>query len=320
MAQSEWIGKTDIFDRHPDDTAGQKKRVLAGFEHSGKPIKRRLGVTAPNALMEGRNEIIVFLSSFVVMNGFAQQSLFRGVEVHIADSVRIGRRGKNGNLEGIQNNARIPAGSGNQIIPRIGSQPAHVLSKSVSDVGQSALYNLSEVRFIEGFEYGNLCAGKKRPDDFEGRVLRRGAKQQDSPVFDMGEQRVLLCFVEPVDLIHEEPGSSLLPGKGLFCFIHGSPDFTRPGHYRRKINEMSLRLGGDYFGQGCFPASGWPPEDERMQVACLDKAIDNFSRPEQMALADKLTEVAGTQALRQGSKPARNLLRGFGEYIQLIHR
>src|SRR3990172_5686937 len=50
----------------------------------------------------------------------------------------------------------------------------------------------------EGIELKDHGAGRKRGHKREKRILRGSAYERQVPCFDMREQRVLLCLVEPV--------------------------------------------------------------------------------------------------------------------------
>jgi hypothetical protein len=63
---------------------------------------------------------------------------------------------------------------------------------------------------VERFEAEQRGATAQWGVHLEERVLGRGADERDEPVFDAGQQRVLLRLVEAVDLV-EEQDRALVP-------------------------------------------------------------------------------------------------------------
>ena len=76
----------------------------------------------------------------------------------------------------------------------------------------------------------DTAAGEQRRDDLEGRILRGRADQSDGAVLDVGQEGVLLGFVEAVDLIDEEDGAGAEAG-GLFGVDHDLLDLLDAGEH-----------------------------------------------------------------------------------------
>ena len=77
----------------------------------------------------------------------------------------------------------------------------------------------------------------------------------------MGEEGVLLGFVEAVDFVDEEDGADLeipiLAGVSDYSF-----DVFFAGCDGGDFDEVGLPVGGDDAGEGGFADAGWAPEDE----------------------------------------------------------
>ena len=71
---------------------------------------------------------------------------------------------------------------------------------------------------IKPVQHQHLGPGEKRTVQLEGWVFGRGANEDDRAILDIGQERVLLRFVEAVDLINEEKCATplLAPDTGLF--------------------------------------------------------------------------------------------------------
>ena len=61
-----------------------------------------------------------------------------------------------------------------------------------------------DVFFAEFFQNEDLASGKQSGIQLERRILRRRADQNDAAFFHIGEERVLLRFVEAVHLVDEQ--------------------------------------------------------------------------------------------------------------------
>ena len=65
----------------------------------------------------------------------------------------------------------------------------------------------------------------------------RRSDERDAAILDIGEKRILLCFVEAVDLVHKEnrPSSVVV---GSFSFAHDGLDFLDPRQYRTERDKV----------------------------------------------------------------------------------
>ena len=60
------IGEADVLDGEAHQAAGDVARVLAARQHARQPIERRVGVGAPERLVQGGNQVVVALLALVV--------------------------------------------------------------------------------------------------------------------------------------------------------------------------------------------------------------------------------------------------------------
>ena len=56
----------------------------------------------------------------------------------------------------------------------------------------------------------NARAGDQGFDDFKVWILRRRADQGKGPVFNVGQERILLGFVPAMDFIHKKDGADVV--------------------------------------------------------------------------------------------------------------
>ena len=119
----------------------------------------------------------------------------------------------------------------------------------------------------------------------------------------MGQDDVLLGFVETVNFVHEQDGGlAVHPAAvvGLGDDAAEVGDAGGDGAYRLK---GGLGVGGDQAGEGGFAGTGRPPKDERRQISAagfLDigqGAKQHALLADYLLLADELGESAGAHPL-----------------------
>ena len=66
---------------------------------------------------------------------------------------------------------------------------------------------IDELVFAERAEGEDAAAGEQGGDDFEGRVFGGCADEADGAALDVGQEGVLLGFVEAMDFVDEERGA-----------------------------------------------------------------------------------------------------------------
>ncbi len=77
-------------------------------------------------------------------------------------------------------------------------------------------------------------ARQQRRDHLERRILRRRTNEPDASLLDIGEERVLLSFVEAVYFIDEHDGARAILPRAL-GIGHHLLDFLDAGQHRRKL-------------------------------------------------------------------------------------
>ena len=130
---------------------------------------------------------------------------------------------------------------------------------------------------------------------------------------DVGQESVLLGFVEAVDFVDEEDGARA-EGRGFFGVDHDLLDFFDAGEDGGEFDEAGAGLFGDDFGEGGLADAGRAPEDDRGGIVALDQHAERLAGPEEMLLAGELVEGAGAHALgeRSGGRVPRGLEVGRG--------
>ncbi len=115
-------------------------------------------------------------------------------------------------------------------------------------------------------------------------------------MFDVREKGILLCLVEMMDFIHQEGhgDGQAMEALRLFKNVFKLLDPRGDG---RELNAADPAGCCQEPCQSGFPAPWWSPEDKRVEATCLSYLPKQFSRVEQMPLADKFVQGQGPHSL-----------------------
>ena len=97
--QAARIGIADILageDHHPPR---DEARILAGLQHLGQPVERRMGIGTAQALDEGRDRVVVAVFVAVVGDHPALHAVLHRGGIHMHDAFGVRRRAAHGHLE-----------------------------------------------------------------------------------------------------------------------------------------------------------------------------------------------------------------------------
>ncbi len=154
--------------------------------------------------------------------------------------------------------------------------------------------------FGQRLQHVHARARKQRGDDLERWILGGGADQANVAFFDVREKRVLLSFVEAMNLVDEDDGARAeVAGFGRVC--HYLFDLFDPAQYRGELDEVSFRDASNNLRERRFSHSGRTPKNDGAWVVAFDLQAQRLARSEQMFLADDFVERARTHAFRQRS-------------------
>ena len=284
-----WVGVADVLGGEDGHPAGDEARILAAFEHRGEVVDGRVRVGAAHRLDEGGDEVVVLVGALVV----AQRPLAGGVvDVALLERRPLGLRGLPRELDRRERGARVAAG------PPC-DQRDDLVGHVRVDRGSAAPDDLGQLLLDERLELDHLAAGEQRRVDLEVRVLGRRADQRQQPLFDRGQERVLLRLVEAVDLVEEEDRPLAVPAEAVAGPLHDPADVVDARRDSRELLEGRAGLGGDDPRQRRLPDARRAVEDQRAQPVLLDRPAQRRSFAEHVRLAHQLGERARPEALRQ---------------------
>jgi hypothetical protein len=153
-----------------------------------------------------------------------------------------------------------------------------------------------------------LARGEQRRVHFERRILRGGANQDDRAAFDVRQERVLLRFVEAVDLVHEQhrarapmPAQPIRTGDDLLDLFDARGD-------RADRHELGADHVGEQSRECRLAGARRAPKDQGMERAAIDRLPQRSAGPQQLILPDEFLERARSHALGEGSAGQRRLI------------
>ena len=166
------------------------------------------------------------------------------------------------------------------------------------------------------FELEDARSADQRPDDFEVGILRRRADQDDRAVFDVRQQRILLRFVEAVNLVDEQDGALVIHLQALFGLFDDAADVAHARHHGVDLLEVAARgVGDDHRQRGLARARRPPQQDRGEQPIGLDGAPQEPPRPDDVVLPDVFVERTGAHPRGQRLAARHDRLRGVIEQI-----
>ena len=211
-------------------------------------------------------------------------------------------------LEGVEDNPRVARGDGQQEAERVVVELDALASEPALRVGERPLRDERELAVRERLEPEHTGARQERGDNLERGVLGGRADEDDRAVLDVRENRVLLGFVEAVDLVEEEDRAAVVAAPDLAGLLDGVAEVGDAGGDGGQGDEVAPGEAGDEAREGRLSDAGRAPEDHRGHLIRADGALEDAAGPEEVLLADEFVERAGTYAGGQWRSLAFTLL------------
>ena len=89
--------------------------------------------------------------------------------------------------------------------------------------------------------------------------------------------KVVDCFVEPVDFIDEQQGVLAELVQAVAGLVHGRADILHAGKHGRQRDEFAVERIGHQPRQRRLAHAGWPPQDHRVGLACLEREAQRLA-------------------------------------------
>ena len=146
-------------------------------------------------------------------------------------------------------------------------------------------------------------AGEQGVVEMEGGVFGGGADEDEGAVFDVGQEGVLLGFVEAVDFVDKEDGFAA-QAAFLLGFKDGFAHFFDAGEDGGEADEARVEGVGEEQGKGGFAAAGRAPEQHGEGFLLGDGDGERHAGAEDVFLSDVVGKGFGAQAFGKGNVAA----------------
>ena len=144
---------------------------------------------------------------------------------------------------------------------------------------------------------------KKRTIHFEIRILCCRTDQDHRAVFHIWQQVVLLCLIEPVNLVNKENRLSSVAAQVLFRLCDNLLKVLLSRYRCIHLMEICSCRPSDHTSKGCFPHARRSIKDDRADPICFDRTVKKLVFPDNILLANHLL-----QSLRTHPGSKRSLL------------
>src|SRR6266550_5961909 len=196
-----------------------------------------------------------------------------------------------------------------------------VISKTTFLVAQSAIDQLFELLDTERFELKDLRTRDERAVYVKERVVSRRTDEAEISRFDVGQENVLLRFVEVMNLVDEQDRLLAGSAEAIGCGSDDAAHFGNVTLHATNSNKLCMGYFGNDPSQRRFSAAGRPEENHGGQTISFDCPAQKFSRPKNMFLADKFVERARAHARGERRSTACALqIDNFLFLEEIVHR
>ena len=222
----------------------------------------------------------MIVAGFVVPHGRALRHLLR-VGHGEPDHAVFGPRGRVEEFDGVERLADIAAAGLRDVLLHAGlRQDGHAVARF--EIIERPADRALRLVLLHGLEFKHRRARQDSIIDIEIRIFRRGRDERDLAVFDVFQQRLLLLFVEILDLV-EIQKHAVRREEGVQLGV----DLLDIGGGRRsrvELAQLALRFFRDQVRDRRLARAGRPVEDEIRHAAGFDDAAQKAVFAQNMLL------------------------------------
>src|SRR5437762_981780 len=136
-----------------------------------------------------------------------------------------------------------------------------IISKAAFLVAERAIDQLLQLLDAERFELKNLGARNERTVYIKERVVSSRSNQPEISAFDVGEENILLRFVEVMDLVDEQDRLLTRCAKAICGSSDDAPHFGDIAFHSAQSHELRVRHVRNYVRERCFSGAGRTRKD-----------------------------------------------------------
>ena len=290
------IGKADILARRAQDAPARTDQV-AGLEQARQIMQRRVGIRAAQRLHERGHDVIVVVARTVIVHGAALRDVL-GIRAQEADGIPLSRRRRKEQLDRIERLAHIAAADGRDIPRRARLDVCRDVFPCAEN-GHRAQHGLFHLGGRHLLELKHRAAAEHRVIDIEIRVFRCRGNDRDAAVLHELQQRLLLLFVEVLDLVEIQQHTA-----GREHGIELGNDIADVRNARGRgvqAAQGAVRAGRDDACDRGLAGAGRAVKHHVRDLAGLHDAAEHPVRAQNMLLPDDIVERGRPDFIRQWS-------------------
>ena len=194
----------------------------------------------------------------------------------------------------------------------VGMQIDLFFSKSPFRIRDCSVQQFEKILFGERFKLENLTPRNEGTVDVEIGIVSRRSDESHGASFDMGEEDILLRFVESMNFINKE-GRDLVAGSlELAGAFDGLADLGNVTLDAGKIDKPGFGSLRNQFGETGLPDSGRAVKDKRGESIGLNCTTEEFALSEDVFLTNVFAEVTGPHARSEGHRRIDLVRTGSG--------
>ena len=170
--------------------------------------------------------------------------------------------GRRGGVEHVQRDARVAVGVSRDSCERLVVGVQFQCAESALAIPQRAAEDRHHRLDAKRFQHVHFGSRQQRRVHFERGILSRGADEHDVARFNAGKKGILLCLVEPMDLVDEQDRPTSEAAPRFLSLSHDRTDFLDAGHDGAEGDEVRA---GDVRDQACqrrFAGPWRAPQDD----------------------------------------------------------
>ena len=276
------------------DAPRDKARVFAGVDHFRQPVERRIGIAAAHGFDERGNGVVVRVAVAVIHDGFLLDALLGGGQVQMDDALRARLGGERGDFQRVEGFAGVAVRDLREVSQRDFSGLNFQEAQAAFRVRQRALQQAKQVRFRERSQFKDLRARDERRVDEEKWIVRGRADEPHDAALDIGQQHVLLRFVEAMDFVNEQDGRRA----DVFEAVGGGGEHAahvgHVGFHAAEPLELALGLPRDDLCERGFARARRPVKNQRLNAIRINGAAEQLAGREDVRLPDEFIQRAWT--------------------------
>src|SRR6266853_163899 len=136
-----------------------------------------------------------------------------------------------------------------------------VISEAAFLVGERAIDQFTQLLDAERFELKNLGTRNERTIYIKKRVVSGRSDQPEISAFDVGEENILLRFVEVMDLVDEQDRLLTRCAKPIRRSSDDAPHFGDIAFHAAEPHELRMRHVRNYVRERGFSGAGRTRKD-----------------------------------------------------------